>query len=287
MRHAQISADSAAALADLATRPADPTIKPAGPMPAAARGSRHILGMRVDATRYEAAAGALVARAEAGDGAMVCVCTVHMVMEGVDDPGFQKLVNMADLVTPDGVPLVWALRLLGIPGAERVYGPSLTARLCARAAERGIPVGFYGGTNALLDALHSRLLREHPGLRVAFRFAPPFRVLTPDENARVAHAIRESGARILFVGLGCPKQERWMAARRQALPCVMLGVGAAFDFLAGVKPQAPGFLQRAGLEWLFRLACEPRRLWRRYVLLNPRFVAGFTAQWLRELRGRS
>jgi len=237
--------------------------------------------MRVDATRYESAAAWILERGRAGDGGMVCVATVHMVMESWDDPGLRRIVNASEIVTPDGVPLVWGLRRLGLPGARRVYGPELTLRLCRLAAAAGVRVGFYGGSDAVLDALVARLSVLAPGLRIAFRHAPPFRPLDPDEDDRVSEAIRESGAQVLFVGLGCPKQERWMAAHRDALSCAMLGVGAAFDFLAGAKPQAPAWLQHAGLEWLFRLACEPRRQWRRYLIHNPRFLALFAWQLVR------
>jgi N-acetylglucosaminyldiphosphoundecaprenol N-acetyl-beta-D-mannosaminyltransferase len=247
--------------------------------------SRRILGMRVDATRYDAVTGAVLERARRRQGGMVCVASVHMVMECHADPELRRVVNGAEFVTPDGMPLVWGLRCLGIPGARRVYGPELTDTLCRRATAEGVTVGFYGGAPEVLDALVPRLVERHPGLRVAFHTSPPFRPLTPEEDQHVIAAIRESGVQVLFVGLGCPKQERWMAAHRDAVDCVMLGVGAAFDFLAGAKPQAPRWMQVAGLEWLFRLAWEPRRLWRRYLLLNPRFVARFALQLLGELLG--
>jgi len=213
---------------------------------AALRGSRRILGMRVDATSYAGAARAVVDMAQSGGG-MTCVATVHMVMEAFDDPEFQRLVNAADLVTSDGVPLVWALRWLGIPDAERVYGPDLTPVVCRAAAELGIPVGFYGGHPDTLDAMTRALTARFPALRVAFAYSPPFAPLLNREDEEVVATIVDSGARILFVGLGCPKQERWMAAHRERLPCAMLGVGAAFDFLAGAKRQAPGWMQHAGL----------------------------------------
>lgn len=243
--------------------------------------SRRILGMRVDATRYEEAVEVLADRAEAGVPGSVCVSTVHMVMEAFDDPSFRRAVNGAELVTSDGVPLVWALRALGLPSAERVYGPDLTLALCRRAATLGIPVGFYGGSEDALDDMIERLTACHPGLSVVFRHSPPFRALSPEEDAAVVDAIRASGARLLFVGLGCPKQERWMADHRERLDCTLLGVGAAFDFLAGRKRQAPAWMQRRGLEWLFRLAIEPHRLWRRYLVGNPRFVFHFAGQLLR------
>jgi N-acetylglucosaminyldiphosphoundecaprenol N-acetyl-beta-D-mannosaminyltransferase len=176
------------------------------------------------------------------------------------------------------------LRALGVRDAQRVYGPDLTPIVCRLAAERGVPVGFCGGDPATLERLVARLRERFPGLRVAFAHSPPFRELAPEEDAALVDAILDSGARILFVGLGCPKQERWMAAHRDRLDCAMVGVGAAFDFLAGRKAQAPAWLQRAGLEWLFRLAHEPGRLWRRYAVHNPRFVWRALRQLLRERR---
>jgi N-acetylglucosaminyldiphosphoundecaprenol N-acetyl-beta-D-mannosaminyltransferase len=237
----------------------------------AAFGARRILGMRVDASSYERAVTAILEMAETGGGT-TCVATVHMVMEAFDDPAYQRVVNAAELVTSDGMPLVWTLRARGLPEAQRVYGPDLVPAVCAEAARGGVPVGFYGGSPEVLAALTRRLAVRLPGLRIAFAMSPPFRPLTPAEDAEVVADVRESGARILFVGLGCPKQERWMAEHRERLDCAQVGVGAAFDFLAGRKRQAPRLLQRAGLEWLFRLACEPRRLWRRYVWHNPRFA---------------
>jgi N-acetylglucosaminyldiphosphoundecaprenol N-acetyl-beta-D-mannosaminyltransferase len=234
--------------------------------------SRHILGMRVHATSYSETAEAVLEMASTRVGGMVCVATVHMVMEAFDDPEFRRLVNSAERVTPDGMPLVWALRAFGVPEASRVYGPSLTPEICARAEQRGVPVGFYGGSPEVIEVLRKRLLARFPRLQVPFAHSPPFRPLTPREDRDLADAIAASGVRILFVGLGCPKQERWMAAHRATLSCAMVGVGAAFDFLAGAKAQAPLWLQDAGLEWLFRLAHEPRRLWRRYLLGNGRFL---------------
>jgi len=244
--------------------------------------SRRILGMRVDSTNYGEAVDSIAQRAEAGDGAMVCVSTVHMVMEAFDDVNYRKIVNAADLVTPDGMPLVWGLRSLGIATATRVYGPALTGLLCRRAEALDIPIGFYGGDQQVLDELVQRLSARFSKLRIVFAMSPPFRELSAEEDDSITDAIEASGAKILFVGLGCPKQERWMAQHRGCLPCTLVGVGAAFDFLAGAKRQAPLWMQRSGLEWLFRLASEPRRLWRRYLIGNPRFLTHFTVQLLRE-----
>jgi N-acetylglucosaminyldiphosphoundecaprenol N-acetyl-beta-D-mannosaminyltransferase len=228
--------------------------------------------MRVDATSYAETCEAVTSRAEAGLGGMVCVATVHMAMECFDDPEFRRIVNSAERVTPDGMPLVWALRRLGIAGAERVYGPSLTPILCGRAEQRGLPVGFYGGSPDVIAELRRRVRSRFPRLEIPFAVSPPYRELDEREDEEIVETIAAAGVRVLFVGLGCPRQERWMAAHRSRLSCVMVGVGAAFDFLAGAKPQAPAWLQAAGLEWLFRLACEPRRLARRYLVGNTRFL---------------
>jgi N-acetylglucosaminyldiphosphoundecaprenol N-acetyl-beta-D-mannosaminyltransferase len=244
-------------------------------------GARRLLGVRVDATDYEEAADRILAMSEAGGG-MTCVTSVHPVMEAWDDPAFARVLDGADLVTPDGVPLVWALRALGIPEASRVYGPDLTPRVCEAAAKRGIPVGFYGGTPRVLETLIARLAETIPGLQIAFAVAPPMSDAPIAVDERIVDVIDDSGAGVLFVGLGCPKQERWMAAYRDSLSCALVGVGAAFDFLGGAKAQAPRWMQRAGLEWLFRLSREPRRLWRRYTRNNPRFAALMLLQVARE-----
>jgi N-acetylglucosaminyldiphosphoundecaprenol N-acetyl-beta-D-mannosaminyltransferase len=255
------------------------SVRPPMPVPA-----RRILGMRVDATNYAHAAQQVLRWARQDESRYVCVATVNNVIEAYDDPGYGAVMEAADLVTPDGMPLVWGLRLLGAAAATRVYGPDLTPAVCQLAAEHGVPVGFYGGTEDVLDQLIDRLVQRYPGLRTVYRASPPFRPLTPAEERRTVEDLGRSGARILFVGLGTPKQERWMAEHKGQVHAVMLGVGAAFDFLAGRKAQAPGLLQRLGLEWLYRLVHEPRRLWRRYLYRNPRFVALFAAQLLRERR---
>ena len=244
--------------------------------------ARRILGMRVDATSYAHAAHKILGWARKGESRCVCVATVNNVIEAYDDPAYGAIMEAADLVTPDGMPLVWGLRLLGVRGATRVYGPDLTPVVCQRAAEEDIPVGFYGGAQDVLEELTAKLPRRFPGLKVAYRASPPFRPLTPDEERRTLEDLDRSGVRILFVGLGSPKQERWMAAHKHEVNAVMLGVGAAFDFLAGKKRQAPRLVQRLGLEWLYRLVHEPRRLWRRYLYRNPRFVLLFVAQLLKD-----
>jgi N-acetylglucosaminyldiphosphoundecaprenol N-acetyl-beta-D-mannosaminyltransferase len=204
-----------------------------------------------------------------------------MVMEAYDDPGLRKLVNEADLVVPDGMPLAWALRFLGIRRQQRISGPDLMQVICQLAEKQGIPVGFYGARPEVLDALVLQLQRLYPSMSIAYAVSPPFRPMDEAERAEVIDAIRASDARILFVGLGCPRQERWMAEHRGHFPAVMLGVGAAFDFHAGSLRRAPQWMQRAGLEWIFRLAQEPRRLFWRYLKHNPRFLCLFVFQLFR------
>ncbi len=205
---------------------------------------------------------------------------VHMVMEAHDKPEYLAKLNSLDMVNPDGMPVVWALRMLGHKSATRVYGPDTTVCLLKAAQESGIPVGFYGGSESTLAKLVQRVKAEYPSLEVAYAYSPPFRKLTPEEDAAVVEQINHSGARFVFVGLGCPKQEEWVYDHRDRVPAVLLAVGAAFDFLAGTKPQAPRWMMRSGLEWLFRLGCEPRRLFGRYFKHNPRFVALVLRQWM-------
>jgi N-acetylglucosaminyldiphosphoundecaprenol N-acetyl-beta-D-mannosaminyltransferase len=248
--------------------------------------ARHILGMRVDATSYTHAAEEILRWGRQGESRYVCVATVNNAVEARDDSRYAAVMNGADLVTPDGMPLVWGLRMLGVSEATRVYGPDLTPVICARAAAHGVPVGFFGATEEVLDALKANLTRRFPELEIAYCHSPPFRPASADEQRQTVENINRSGARLLFVGLGAPKQERWMAAQKGQLRVVMLGVGAAFDFLAGNKRQAPRLVQQLGLEWLYRLVHEPRRLWRRYLYRNPRFVALFATQLLRERHHR-
>ena len=236
------------------------------------RDYRDILNMHVDVTSYADAAGRVLDWAAEGSSRYVCAANVHMVMESHDDPAFQKVVNGADLVTPDGVPLVWALKLLGVSDATRVYGPDLTLHVCELAAKRKVPIGLYGGTPESLHAFVAFLENRYPGIQIACTIAPPFRPLTPEEDKQYTDEIITAGVRILFVGIGCPKQEKWMAEHKSRIKAVMLGVGAAFDFHTGRVRQAPSWMQRLGLEWLFRLLMEPKRLWKRYFKHNPRYV---------------
>lgn len=235
----------------------------------------------MDSATYQQATHQILEWARQGRSCYVCCACVNSVMEAHDSAAFAEVMERAALVTSDGMPLVWLLRCLGVPSATRVYGPDLTPSVLAAASEAGVPVGFYGGSEAVLWQLLQWVHRRLPNLKVAYAESPPFRPPTPDEDRRTIEGIQASGARILFLGLNTPKQDFWMHAHRDRINAVMLGVGAAFDFLAGTKPQAPRWMQCSGLEWVFRLMTEPKRLWRRYLYHNPRFLVLALAQLLR------
>jgi N-acetylglucosaminyldiphosphoundecaprenol N-acetyl-beta-D-mannosaminyltransferase len=226
----------------------------------------------------------------AGERGYLTAAAVNLVMSAHEDPATRAAVLAATLAVPDGQPLVWALRALGHRAATRVYGPDLMALYCARAAGNGTPMYLYGGrTPQALTLLQKRLRERFPGLVLAGGYSPPFRELSEAEERDVVADIDGSGAQIVWVGTGQPKQELWMHRMRPRLRVPLLvGVGAAFDFHAGLVAQAPPWMGRNGLEWVYRLAREPRRLWRRYARYNPRFVAGFARQYARERsrRGR-
>src|SRR3954451_4235214 len=247
-----------------------------------------VLGVPLALTDYEATLDWIDATVAARRRAYICVAAVHTVMAAQEDPELRAAVRGADFTVPDGQPLVWALNALGHRLHDRVYGPDLMDRACARAARTGQRFFLYGGRNqgALVEL--TRMLRlRHPGLKIVGGYAPPFRELTDAEDEAVAQEIKRSGADVVWVGIGVPKQEKWMARMRDRLEApVLVGVGAAFDFHAGIIPQAPPLLQRWGLEWLYRLWQEPRRLWRRYLTYNPRFVLVFMRQYVRRSDAR-
>lgn len=245
----------------------------------------YVLRTRVDLVDAAGAARLVCDWACEGRGRMVCATNVHMVMEAWDDPAFAAVVNGADLAVADGRPIAAALRLLGHARAAHVRGYDLMTAVCAEAAREGLAVGLYGGLPQTVDEVRDRLRRQHPGLRVVYVTSPPFRAHTPEEDAADVQAIRAAGVQVLFVALGCPKQERWMSGHRAMLPCTTVGVGAAFDMVTGLHRPAPRWMQRWGLEWLFRLSQEPRRLWGRYLRHNTRFVIYFAVQWVRSRRG--
>jgi N-acetylglucosaminyldiphosphoundecaprenol N-acetyl-beta-D-mannosaminyltransferase len=193
-------------------------------------------------------------------------------MESYDSAEFAAKVNGADLIVTDGMPIVWMQKLQGKKKASRVRANDLMIMLCEFAARENLSVGFYGGKQEVIDAIRRRAEKDLPNLKIAYAFSPPFRALTEAEDAQITAEINRAKPDILFMGLGCPKQENWMAAHKDKLQAVMLGVGASFDFYAGNVKESPAWLGKLGLEWLFRLTQEPRRLWRRYLILNPRFM---------------
>jgi N-acetylglucosaminyldiphosphoundecaprenol N-acetyl-beta-D-mannosaminyltransferase len=195
-----------------------------------------------------------------------------MVMEGYDDQRFQQVVNGADIVAPDGRPVVWYLRHHGFPNQEQVRGPDLTSKLLQEANEAGWRIGLLGGEQETLDLLCEKTEAKYPELKIVYAHSPAFRELTDIEDAQICRDIRNANVQVLLIGLGCPKQERWMSDHAGRLPCVMLGVGAAFQFTAGKVRKPPTWIQQCGMEWFFRLCMEPRRLWKRYAKHNPRFV---------------
>jgi len=242
--------------------------------------TRPILGVNVAVSNYDEVIRRCLDWAQGRRSRALYFAAVHMVMEAVDDPAFLCLLNDSGTVFPDGMPLVWALRLLGESGAQRVCGPDATAALLLAAERAGVSVGFYGGSPATLDSLAGTVRLRYPKLKIAYVESPPFRALTPAEDAAIVDQIASSGVQFLFIGLGCPKQEHWIVEHMGRVPAVMFAVGAAFDFIAGKKRRAPLWMQRCGLEWAFRFVSEPRRLAGRYLRQNPRFVIKFIWQLL-------
>jgi len=216
----------------------------------------------------------------------ICVSNVHMCMESCDDKIFADIVNKADMVLPDGKPIALALKLLGHTDAEQIRGADITLALCELAANEGLTIGLYGGSEQALKDFQASLKVKFPNIKIGCAISPPFRALSAEEDAAMIQQINDSGVQVLFVGLGCPKQEQWMAKHKGKVNAIMLGVGAVFDFLSGNKKEAPVWVQSIGMEWFFRLCSEPRRLWKRYFKHNPRFVYFFMLQYLKtKLRG--
>jgi N-acetylglucosaminyldiphosphoundecaprenol N-acetyl-beta-D-mannosaminyltransferase len=247
-----------------------------------------VLGIPLALTDYDETLDWIDATVATDRSGYVCVAAVHTVMVCQEDPELREAVLNADFTVPDGQPLVWAMNALGHHLPSRVYGPELMDRACARAAKTGLKMYLYGGRNqGALVQLALNLRRRYPGLQIVGGYAPPYRELTSEEEDAVVEEINRSGAELVWVGIGVPKQEKWMAKMRDRLTApVLVGVGAAFDFHAGLVPQAPAWMQRRGLEWTYRLAREPRRLWRRYARYNPRFVAAFARQYAAHRAGR-
>jgi len=246
-----------------------------------------VVSLDVDRCTLAGAVERAARLASAGRGAYICFATVHMIMESYDDADFARVVNDADMIVPDGMPNVWMQKAQGAAEPHRIRANDLMIALCEYAAANGLKVGFFGGKPEVIEAIVARAKRDLPSLDIACANSPPFRELTSEEDAEIVNELRASGTQILFIGLGCPKQERWMAAHKDAVPAVMLGVGASFDFYAGKISESPAWLGRLGLEWLYRLFQEPSRLWRRYLILNPRFMVLAAAQLVAKRRGNT
>ena len=237
------------------------------------KGKHNLLGVYIDAVDYETAVPKIIAAAKQNQPFTVSALAVHGIMTGVLDPEHLYRLNNLDLVVPDGQPVRWGLNFLhhtSLP--DRVYGPELTFRVCQQAALENLPVFLFGSKMNVLEKLANNLKTHYPNLKIAGMMPSKFRQISPDEKAEMVNTIRNSGAKIILVGLGCPRQEVWVYEHRTQLSMPMLAVGAAFDFHAGVVPQAPQQLQKRGLEWLFRFWQEPSRLWKRYLFLNPYYL---------------
>ncbi|MEQ8210917.1 MAG: WecB/TagA/CpsF family glycosyltransferase [Lacipirellulaceae bacterium] len=245
------------------------------------QGKHNVLGIDVSAVDYDGAVDRIVEAARNRQPLAVSALAVHGVMTGVSDPEHRYRLNQFDLICPDGQPVRWALKgLHGVGLADRVYGPRLMLETCEAAAENGLPIFLFGGSEELLDKLQTELRKKFPELQIAGRRASKFRKLDSVEWEELVEEVNNSGASVLFVGLGCPRQEVFTYEIRDAVSMPTLAVGAAFNFHAGDLPQAPPRMQRLGLEWLYRLIQEPRRLWRRYLLLNPAYVSLLALQKL-------
>jgi len=259
---------------------------PAAPLPAAAARvrRRELLGIPIAVTDYEEAMGVMDTLVETREKGYFCATPVHALMVAQDEPETRSALRGASLAVPDGMPLVWALNLLGEQLEDRVYGPELMLRYSDRCAERGHRVWLYGGRDqGSLAQLALSMRRRHPRIQIVGGYSPPFRPLTREEEERVIAEANEARPDVLWVGIGVPKQEKWMAHMREALDVpVMCGVGAAFDFHAGRISQAPAWMQERGLEWIYRIAQEPRRLLPRYLWFNPRFLISFARQLVGE-----
>jgi N-acetylglucosaminyldiphosphoundecaprenol N-acetyl-beta-D-mannosaminyltransferase len=237
-----------------------------------------VLGASIDALSWDDALDKIIAWGGARESRYVCICNVHSVVTATRDPEFKSAINDADMSTPDGAPIAWALRKFGFTSQERVNGPDLMWKYLAEAERLGQSVFFYGSTPLTLARLRERLSGQFPRLLIGGMHSPPFRPLSEEEDTAEVEMINSAGANVVFVGLGCPKQEKWMAAHRGRINAVMIGVGAAFDYHSGTVKRAPLWWQRNGLEWLYRLGSDPQRLLKRYMVTNTLFIIGFSRQ---------
>ncbi|MBG8560834.1 MULTISPECIES: WecB/TagA/CpsF family glycosyltransferase [Pseudomonas] len=246
------------------------------------RTTSSVIGVPIDVLSWPSVLDSVAEMAQTGKGYYVCICNVHSVVTATQDREFGDVVRNADLATPDGAPVAWLMRRLGVEGQARINGPDLMWKYLSEAATCGEPVYLYGGAQSTLDILTKVLPERMPGLVIAGAYSPPFRQLTAQEDEQIVEAINTSGAKTVWVSLGCPKQELWMAEHRDRVNAVMIGVGAAFDYHAGVIKRAPLWMQHSGLEWLHRLSSEPKRLFKRYLSTNSWFIYYAVRQLLKK-----
>ena len=256
-----------------------PAIAMATPYPG--RRCADVLGSPIDVIDWGQALSTISNWAERRESRYVCICNAHSVVTAAQDPGFRQILSGADMATPDGAPVAWVMRRTGHPTQQRINGPDLMQKFCERAAADGTPIYLLGSTPQTLAVLQRNLLDVLPALTIAGAMSPPFRELSASEDDELVATVNGADPGVVFVSLGCPKQERWMAAHRGRINAVMIGVGAAFDFHAGTVARAPVWMRGHGLEWLHRLLSEPRRLWRRYLVTNSAFIVGAARQLLR------
>ena len=239
-----------------------------------------VLSLSLDAITWEAAIARIAQWSAARESRYVCICNAHSCVTAGQDAEFSRVVAGADMATPDGAPTAWMLRKLGYKDQQRINGPDLMWKYCAHSVITGEPMFLYGASPKTLDLLQARLHDAFPGINIVGAYSPPFRLLDAGESEQIVSMINDSGASVVWVSLGCPKQEKWMAQHRDRVRAVMIGVGAGFDYHAQTIRRAPLWMQHNGLEWLYRLGSEPRRLWRRYLVTNTLFVVGAIKQRL-------
>lgn len=240
-----------------------------------------VLGSYIDALSWDEAINTIFAWGKNHESRYVAICNVHSVVTALQDKTHSDVLNAADMATCDGMPITWSLRKLGYTTQQRINGPDLMWKYCEVAEKTGQKIYFYGSTDDTLNLLKAKLVASFPALQIAEMYSPPFRELTEIEDTEIVKRLNDSGANVIFIGLGCPRQELWMHQHRGKINAVMIGVGAAFNYHAGTIQRAPLWMQNAGLEWLHRLASDPRRLWKRYLVTNSIFIVAIAAQLLK------
>jgi N-acetylglucosaminyldiphosphoundecaprenol N-acetyl-beta-D-mannosaminyltransferase len=241
-----------------------------------------LLELKISLGNYRDVVGKLVQLGQSRQTSYVCVANVHMLVEGNQDTNFASLVNLADMVTPDGMPLVWGIKLLYGINQDRVAGMDLLPELLRASENEELTVFFYGGTESMLQLTDQYLATHFPGLEKKHFFSPPFRPLTEIEEEEIVHQINSSGANFVFVALGCPKQEKWMASMKGRIHACMIGIGGALPVMIGMQKRAPKWMQKTGLEWLYRLLQEPQRLFKRYAVTNSMFIWLLLKAWAKQ-----